>query len=59
MEYFVYCIISIIVSLLGFVVYLFLSKVTDKNGKTMIMLEIAFIKVFRIKFKSEHESIHH
>ena len=55
MKYCLYIIIPIIIVLLGFIVYLFLSKTKDKNGKTVIKFESVLNKIFHIKFESKHE----
>ena len=47
-------IIFLILFVIGFLSYSFLSKV-PKKGKTTIQIKIAIFKFLRIEFKSEHD----
>ena len=47
-------IIFLILFVIGFLSYSFLSKV-PKKGKTIIQIKIAIFKFLRIEFKSEHD----
>lgn len=50
-------VISIIV-LICFTYYTFLSKTSDKKGKTKITWKVIIPKILQIEFKSEHDNSH-
>ncbi len=46
----------IIVGLIGITYYAFLTKTSDRKGKTRIKWKVVLNKILQIEFESEHEN---